>query len=184
MRTTRALMGGFLALTLAACTSGATPAPSPEPSPVPSVEPSTAPSPAPTEAPEALALYATFDGTACTYTGPLVIPDGTLAQFSYAASEGTEPSMLVVIAVLPGTTWADVEQAIAEGRAASDIPPWISERAFINVESGSSALMTIRGSLGDQEFGGFFVGCGTAPEREGGTDTMYPAALIEIGIAP
>lgn len=185
MRTTRAILGALLALTLAACSSGATTGPSTEPSPEPSVEPAVSPAPsaAPTEAPDPLGLWVSFDGTACTYTGPLVIPDGTLVEFSYAATEGTEPSILLVTGVYVGTTWTQVQQD-ADRLRSTDWPDWITQWSMIRVDSGDSALMTIRSSLGEQEFGGFFVGCATAPESEGGTDRMYAAALIEVGIAP
>lgn len=184
MRSTPILLGGLLALSLAACTSGSSPAPtepspatSAEPSPVTSAEPSAAVSPS--AAAEPLALAVTFDGETCTYTGPTVVPEGTLTEFSYAAADGTEASVLVVGAVLPGTTW---EQIVADvgTRAGSDVPDWFSQLSFINVEDGDSALYTLRGELG-QSFGGYFVGCATTPESEGGSDRMFPAALIELG---
>ncbi len=183
MRTTRILLGGLLALSLAACTGGTSPSPgepSEDPSVAPSVVPSTEPSPMATQAAEPLALSVAFDGETCTYTGPWVVPDGTLAEFSYTADAPTEPSVLVVIATLPGTTWEQILKD-AETRPGSEIPDYISQLAFVNIESGDSALFTIRSALHEQQFAGYLVGCATAPADEGGSDRMFPAAFVEAG---
>ncbi|HSG87050.1 MAG TPA: hypothetical protein VLA23_11990 [Candidatus Limnocylindrales bacterium] len=182
MRTTRMLLGGLLALSLAACTGGTSPSPSEDPSVAPSVAPSTEPSPMASQAAEPLALSVAFDGETCTYTGPWVVPDGTLAEFSYTADAPTEPSILVVMAALPGATWEQILRD-AETRPGSEMPDYISQLAFVSVESGDSALFTIRSALREQQFAGYLVGCATAPADEGGSDRMFPAAFIEAGSA-
>jgi hypothetical protein len=175
MRPTQIAMVGLLTVSLAACTTGASQSPG-GPSPQPSVAPSTATSPAPSHEAEILDLKVTFDGTSCTYVGPTVILDGTLTRFRYEASASAEPSVLVVIGVYPGTTWEDVEQTLPS----SDTPQWATLHSFLNVEAGSSGLFTIRSDVVGQAMGGYFVGCATHAEANGGSDHMYPATLLEI----
>lgn len=177
MRSLRTAVAGLVALSLAACTTGGSPSPSVAPATVTPTEATSAvPSPAAAKSPaaEALQLAAAFDGSTCSYTGPSVIPDGTLTKFSYAAADGAEPSALIVVPVVPGTTWEQIVQA-AE-RPFSDVPDFVLDKFYITVHPGGAALLMIRSGWAGTSYGGYNVGC-AAPD----SDRMFPAALIEVG---
>jgi hypothetical protein len=141
------------------------------------------PAPQPTADVAPLELAVTWDGTTCAYQGPTVIPDGTLTRFTYSLTVAVGPTtpLLFVIGVTPGTTW-DVIVEYVKGHAASDIPAWAIVTGHAEIAENSSAIFTVSRSAGGvgPEVGGYFVGCATAPASDGGSDVVYPAALLEI----
>jgi hypothetical protein len=170
------LLAGLLALALAGCAGGASPAPSVEPSPEPSVGPPAA-SP---EGPVILGVTVHWDGTDCIYQGPMVIRDGTTTRFEYTFDEGTDPPLLVINGARPGTTWDMVVESLRTGPVSKDFPDWVIVTGYANIDPGTSALYSIVSDIAGEPVGGYFVGCATAPEAMGGTDKMYPAALLLI----
>jgi hypothetical protein len=141
------------------------------------------PAPQPTADVAPLELAVTWDGTTCAYQGPTVIPDGTLTRFTYSLTVEVGPTtpILGVMGVTPGTTW-DVIVEYVKGHSASDVPAWVITVGFAQIPENSSAIFTVSSRAGGfgPEVGGYFVGCATAPAADGGSDVMYPAALLEI----
>lgn len=182
MRTSLAV-AGLLALAVGACTVGANPSPTIEPSAEPSVAAASSPAPQATPDVAPLELAVSWDGTKCSYQGPTVIPDGTLTQFTYsvAGEVGLATPILAVVGVTPGTTWETIVE-YAGTHAASDTPDWVILTGFANIPENSSAMFTVSRRAGGDgpDTGGYLVGCATAPAEDGGTDVMYPAALLEI----
>lgn len=172
----RRLLAGLLALTLVGCTGGASQAPSVERSPEPSVAPpATSPEPA-----VILGVTVHWDGTRCNYLGPTVIIDGTTVRFEYTFDEGTDPPLLVVNGVRPGTTWDMVVEGTSAVPLSERIPDWVVLRGYANIDAGTSALYAIDSDIAGEPVGGYYVGCHTAPVARGGTDMAYPAALLLI----
>lgn len=174
---------GLLALVIGACTTGANPSPTVEPAAEPSVARASLPAPQPTADVEPLELAVTWDGTACSYLGPTVIPDGTLARFTYSVTVevGVATPLLAVLGVTPGTTWETIVEYV-EGHAASEVPAWAIITGHAEIPENSSAIFTVSRRAGGAGpvVGGYLVGCATAPASDGGSDVMYPAALLEI----
>jgi hypothetical protein len=173
---TRSLLAGLLAMALAGCTGGTSQAPSVEPSPGPTALPAASPEPSLV----ILGVTVHWDGTKCTYLGPTVIRDGTTARFEYTFDEGTEPPLLVISGVRPATTWDMVLEGSRVSPISENVPDWVISGDVANIDAGTSALHSIDSDIGGVPVGGYFVGCATAPADEGGTDKMYPAALLEI----
>jgi hypothetical protein len=105
-----------------------------------------------------------------------VIKDGTLTRFEYI---GDNAPLLVIVGVKPGTTW-DTIVDVTQTRPASEVPEWVIVTGYANILEDTSSLFTISATLGGMPVGGYFVGCATAPAEDGGTDVMYPAALLEV----
>jgi hypothetical protein len=114
MRTTRAvttLIGAVVALATACSGSGGTPTPSAAPSATaPAPTSSTTPA-TPTPAPSLTAVSArvTFDGKACAYTGPTVIPFPASLTVEYAPTPAEEGSFVGLMAIHSGTTGAELD---------------------------------------------------------------------------
>jgi hypothetical protein len=180
MRTrTRALLASLLAVSLAACAGGPSQAPA---GGAGTAEPATTSSPAvPSPSTEVVVLGVTvhWDGARCVFEGPTVITDGTTLRVDYTFDEGTDPPLLVIVGVTPGTTW-DMILERARTHPASDAPDWAIIEGFANIAGGTSALYTVASELAGKPVGGHFVGCATAPAEDGGTDVLYPAALLLV----
>lgn len=176
---TRPLLAGLLALALAGCSGGAGQVPSLRPSPEPSPIPATSADGLPAREALVLDVGVHWDGVRCTYVGPAVITDGTTTRFEYTFDEGTDAPLLFVGGVLPGTSWDEVLEYVATHRA-SDVPAWVILTGYANIPPGTSSLYTISTEIAGQPVGGYLVGCATAPFGDGGTDVMYPAALLLV----
>ncbi len=100
---------GALVLVVAACSGSASPAATLGPA---TATPAAATPGAATATPAAISATVTFDGQACTYDGPPVIPRGTAVTFTLvntpAWEKGSLGAGLLVAPVLDGTTWAQV----------------------------------------------------------------------------
>jgi hypothetical protein len=175
---TRSLIVGLAALALAGCTGSVSQAPDVAPSPIPSTAPPVT-SAEPTGSPVILGVTVHWDGTKCIYDGPTEIRDGTTARFDYTFDEGTDPPLLVVVGVTPGTTWQMITET-ARTAPASQLPVWAVGDGFARIDPGTSALYTLGIDIGGQPVGGYHVGCLTAPADQGGTDKIYPAALVKL----
>lgn len=187
----RILLAGLLALSLAACTTSAGTSPSAAASAGPSTaaaSPST-PAASPSSAaasPESVPLDVAvkWDGSKCTYLGPTVLPEGTLTRFAFTS---TGPLMLVIVGVVPGTTWDTMVKDAAKG-AMTGAPGWVIETGFANIPANSSALFTISRRVGvvgtgvtvGTLVGGYFVGCSEAKNADASLYVMHPAALLQV----
>jgi hypothetical protein len=122
---------GALVLVVGACSGGVSSASTSAPTtPAPTSTPTTpAPTtPAPTGSPVAISATVTYDGQACTYAGPAVVPRGTEVTFTMANTpayaNGSVGAGLFVTPVLDGTTWEQV-LAWAETRHVFPFPDWM-----------------------------------------------------------
>jgi type IV secretory pathway protease TraF len=116
---------GALVLVVAACSGNASPTATPEPGTATPL----AASPGPTTAtPAAISAAVTFDGQACTYAGPAVIPRGAAVTFTLvntpAWEKGSLGAALLVAPVRDGTTWEQV-LAYAATQHVFPIPQWM-----------------------------------------------------------
>lgn len=122
---------GTLVLVVAACSGSASPTATPGPAtatPVAATPAANPATPAPTATPAAISATVTFDGQACTYAGPAVIPRGTTVTFTLVNTPAWEKeslgAALVVAPVRDGTTWAQA-LAWAETQHVFPLPEWI-----------------------------------------------------------
>ncbi len=169
------LIVGLLAVAMAGCASGGSQSPaggSNRASPSPSAPTSTEPL-------VILGVRVHWDGAQCSYEGPMVIRAGTTTRFEYTFDEGLDAPLLVVAGARPGTTWEMVVEATQTYRA-SEVPPWAIVTGIATIQAGTSALYPVDSDIAGEAVGGYFVGCATAPISDGGTDVMYPAALLLI----
>lgn len=166
MRSNTALIVS-VALVLAACGGDGDEAASVE---EPTVTTQAAQEPTTTSEPSAQAVESVdakvvFDGEACSYLGPTVIPAGTEVTFDF--DDSAHPAALVVLLVEEGTTWDQVVEASGPGTA-QKVPPWVVSY-WVQIETGSQVR-----TIGQ---GNYLVTCNTAPEDG---DVVHPAALIEV----
>lgn len=176
---TRPFLAGLLAFALAGCAGGAGQVPSLRPSSEPTPVHATSTDGIPTGEAFVLDVGVHWDGVACTYIGPAVIADGTMTRIEYTFDEGTDAPLLFVGGVVPGTSWDEVLEYVATHRA-SEAPGWVILTGYANIPPGTSSLFTISTEIAGRPVGGFFVGCATAPIADGGSDVMYPAALLLV----
>lgn len=179
-RHTRPLFASLLVMSLLISMTGVCVGQGGDESPLPSA----GPSPAPSDQIELLDVAVLWDGTGCIYEGPTVIPAGTLVRFAYSVDGevGIKTPLLVIIGVEPGTTWDPIVEHTST-RPASAIPDWVILTGYTTVVENSSGLFTITNEIAGMPVGGYFIGCATAPASDGGSDTMYPAALLEVAEA-
>ena len=83
-------------------------------------EPTTTSQPA-AQAKEAVDAKVVFDGEACSYLGPAVIPAGTEVTFEFDDSAHPAGAALVVLLVEEGTTWDQVVEASGPSFLASSV---------------------------------------------------------------
>ncbi len=80
------------------------------------------------DVPVAISATVTYDGQACTYAGPAVVPRGAALTFTLvntpAFAKGSVGAGLFVTPVLDGTTWAQVLKW-AETRHVFPFPDWM-----------------------------------------------------------
>ncbi len=170
---------GVLVLVVAACggsaSSTAAPATSTPISATP-VAATRAPATAVPGTPEATATQVaisasvTFDGKACTYAGPAVVPMGAAVTLTLTSTYA-KASMVYLMPVVDGTTW---DQVVADtGRIpASQAPAWVNIPGAGYAEirySPTSVTTAITRNA-------YFVGCGTPTN----TDKMFPAILLKV----
>jgi hypothetical protein len=181
------MMIGTLALVVAACSAGASPSPAPTSTPTatavaatPSPATPAPATPAPSASSMAITAAVAFDGQACTYAGPTVVPSGVVVMFSMvntpAALKNSVGAALAVVPVPDGMTW---DQLVAYGKTGkqSVVPPWYDatpgEIAVLFPEPAAlghtMAIPMIRNA--------YLVSCGTAPTE---TDRIYPAILLKV----
>ena len=168
---------GALVLVVGACSGSASPAATPGPA---SATPLAATPGATTATPAAISVTVTFDGQACTYAGPAVIPRGAAVTFTLvntpARANGSLGAALLVAPVRDGTTWG---QALAwvETQHILPWPEWILFYEGLDlwppenpdrVDLTGTIVMTR-----DQ----YIVQCGTSPD-EG--EKPYVAILLTI----
>ena len=168
---------GALVLVVAACSGSASPAATLGPA---TATPAAATPGAATATPAAISATVTFDGQACTYAGPAVIPRGAAVTFTLvntpARANGSLGAALKVAPVRDGTTWA---QALAwvETQHILPWPEWVLLDGALNlyppdhpdrVDLTGTIVMT-----SDQ----YIVQCGTSPD-EG--EKPFVAALIKV----
>lgn len=184
----RMLLVGALAVVLAACSAGSGQTPSLATSAGQSVAPQYSPTPAPTIKDDALELAVTWDGATCTYEGPTVIIDGTLARFNYSAQDqvGLDAPVVVVISgVAPGTSWESIvaywkDNTVESTSTDQPAPDWLHWPGTLFIAPESSRGFTVSTDMFGDPIGGYFVGCTSGPERDGGSGIMFPATLLEI----
>jgi hypothetical protein len=164
----------------AATQARATPAPA---TPVPV----TAAPPAVSANPVALVpATVTFDGKACTYVGPAVVPTGSTMVFTLVnapeALTTTKGAALYVLPVKDGTTW---EQVLADAKKykQSNVPDWARyPGATVGGLGEMEILFPGTAAAGDiltveVTRPAYYVGCGTGPTD---TDTAFPAILLNV----
>jgi hypothetical protein len=87
------------------------------------------------QASEAVDAKVVFDGDACSYLGPTVIPAGTETTLEF--DDSARPAALVVLLVEAGTSWDEVVASTGPGTASpAAIPAWVIDY-WVQVESGS-----------------------------------------------
>jgi hypothetical protein len=170
---------GALVLVVAACSSSGSPT---------AVPPSATPAQA-TQAPATAAAVATpapatatslaisasvaFDGKACTYAGPAVVPMGSTVTLTLTSTYA-KASMVYVMPVVDGTTWdqivADTGKIPASQAAAWVKIPGAGQDGYAEIRYNPTSVTTVITR------NAYFVGCGTAPTD---TDKMFPAVLLK-----
>lgn len=130
-------------------------------------EPPTTPAPA-TQPAVDLELTVRFDGETCSYRGPVVVPDGTRATFTFERSESGDEGALVVEPVTEEATWEGIVDW-SDTNAGSVAPPWGMGGAEMLFAPGAVDMTLQQGR--------YVVVCVTSPW---GTNKSYPAALIEV----
>lgn len=178
---------GALALVVAACSGSASPSPTlapTTPAPTATPAPSTA---APSASPVAqLTAAVTFDGKACTYAGPSVIPRGAAVTFSLtntaaATADGLAGGYLLVMPVRDGTTWETIVAYLKDHHVA-EIPDWARISGVADdgtaeaqimypaaVQAGDTMKVVMTRNL-------YYVMCGTPPPADRG----FPAVLLKV----
>jgi hypothetical protein len=132
----------------------------------------------------AIAAAVTFDGQACIYVGPSVIPRGATVTFKMtntpAALKDSKGAALLVMPVVDGTTWDRILSDVATYKQ-SDEPPWVilpdgvgdREVQILYPElAATGATLTVV-----MQRNAYFVECGTPPTE---TDRAYPAILLNV----
>lgn len=179
-----------MVLVLAACGTSATTLASPA-APPPSAAPVTAapatPPPTATAAPtpDVLAVSVTFDGRTCTYAGPPVLPVGTALAFTLTNTPATldaatPPAGLVVVPVVDGTTWEQIQADLVKYKA-SEVPDWaripgagadgLDEANGLSPEGAAAGNVLVTRLTRDA----YYVGCHTSAKT---TDTPHGAILL------
>jgi hypothetical protein len=187
---------GALVLVVGACSGGASSASTSAPTtPAPTSAPTTpAPTtPASTASPAAISATVTYDGQACTYAGPAVVPRGAAITLTLvntpAYADGSVGAALFVTPVLDGTTWEQV-LAWAETRHVFPFPDWmripgtgydhygVGEKDMGEVLSllpmSDRSDVTVAGVMTRNQY---LVVCNTSPD-EG--QAPYPAILLKV----
>jgi hypothetical protein len=169
---------GALVLVAAACSSGASP------TAAPATATPTAATLAPTSAstataaatatPVAISASVAFDGKACTYAGPAVVPMGSTVTLTLTSTYA-KASMVYLMPVADGTTWNQIVTDTGTFRA-SEVPTWgtipgVAQGGTAEIRFNPTSVTTVITR------NAYFVGCGTAPTD---TDKMFPAILLKV----
>jgi hypothetical protein len=112
-----------------------------------------------------------FDGEACSYVGPVVVPDGTKVVFEFEATAKPDAIAMVVGGVEPGTTWEQFVDWAANTRAGGP-PPFASGGYRVLYGPGSLDM-----TLFEKDY---MVACATSPSD---TRENFAAAFIEVSEA-
>lgn len=184
----RMLLAGGLAVVLAACSTGSGQTPGGVASPEPSAVPQASPTTPPTVHVPALELAVTWDGASCTYEGPTVIIDKTLARFTYHAKDQVsldDPVVATISGVTPGTSWDSIvaywrEHKVVGPSSEFPAPDWLHWPGTLFVAPEGTMAFTVSTDVYGDPIGGYFVGCTSGPEADGGSGIMAPATLLEI----
>ncbi len=187
---------GALVLVVAACSGSASPTATPGPATATLVAATPAANPAstaPAATPVAISATVTFDGQACTYAGPAVIPRGAAVTFTLvntpAWEKGSLGAALLVTPVLDGTSWEQV-LAYAETHHVFPFPEWMRipgtgfDRYGVGEEGLGEALSVVPDE-GRVDMTGttvvtrnlYLVACNTHPDAG---QRPYPAILLTI----
>jgi len=128
----------------------------------------------------AISATVTFDGQACTYAGPAVIPRGAAVTFTLvntpARANGSAGAALLVAPVRDGTTWADA-LAWVETQHILPLPEWIvtyGELQLYPPDHPDRAELTGTIVMTRNQY---VVQCGTSPD-EGAKP--YVAILLKV----
>jgi ABC-type glycerol-3-phosphate transport system substrate-binding protein len=122
----------------------------------------------PTTTPAAMDAKVVFDGEACSYVGPAIVPDGTTVAFEFEATAKPDAIAMVVGGVEPGTTWEQYAEW-ADRNAAGSPPPFGTPDYRILLGPGSLSV-----ELHDTDY---VVNCATSPSD---TNENFAAAFIEV----
>jgi hypothetical protein len=164
---------GALVLVVAACGGSASPTAVPATAtPITATPaPATPATTAPTMTPVAISASVAFDGKACTYAGPAVVPMGASVTLTLTSTYA-KPSMVVLMPVVDGTTW---DQIVADTAKipASQVPAWgkMPAAGYAEIKNNPTSVTTVITR------NAYFVGCATAPID---TDKMFPAVLLKV----
>lgn len=121
--------------------------------------------------PQGLEAKVVFDGEACSYDGPTLVPAGTKLDIDFEATARPDFVALVVLGVVEGTTWEEVVEGTETIPASGPAFPEWARTDRINVFFGPGTMTNLL------QAGEYAVTCNTAPED---TDKVHPAALIEV----
>jgi hypothetical protein len=175
-----------VALAAVACTTtgsgGATTGPAVATS-APAAAEAPAATPAPTAAatdPQQIDVRVSWDGVACTYTGPTDIPRGARMTFAMtntdtALKDGHDGAVLVFAAVDAGTAKSDFEAWKVEHPKGSQIPPWLDQAELIGplYPEGAAAGDTMSHVMTADQY---IVLCGESP-KDG--EAVHLATFLE-----
>ena len=170
-------LAGVLVLVVAACGGSASPTAVPATStPISATPIAATPAPATavpatpgaTATPVAISASVTFDGKACTYAGPAVVPMGASVTLTLTS---TYPKPRWCTSCRSSTARPGIRSS--RTRSASEVPTWGKIPGAGTPRSGTTPrpcrpLITRNA---------YFVGCGTAPTD---TDKMFPAILLKV----
>jgi hypothetical protein len=137
-----------------------------------------------TASPMVLSASVTFDGQACTYVGPSVIPRGAAVTFTLtnapAALAGSLPGAgLLVMPVRDGTTWETIVAYLKDHHVA-DVPDWARIPGVPDDGTGEVQILSAPVLPGDSmrvlmTRNLYYVMCGTHADDRG-----YPAVLLKV----
>lgn len=167
-----------LSIILLGCspTTGTTASPVADPTASPAPTTADVVSPTPSATPDIVPVSMTFDGTSCSYSGPVVFLRDTTVAVAYKATGAavddlTMQPIAIVGAIADGTTRAVVEEAVANLPASKWPPKWASTTEYrpINFPEGVVYLTLTRNQ--------YAALCLTAAES---TNQAYLGAMLEV----
>jgi hypothetical protein len=173
----RATLAATLALALAACTA----APAGDPTPTPEPSSPAPPTPASTRAAALIPVTVSFDGVACAYAGPTVVPLGSVLEWTFVTTAATAEERssweLLAFDVKPGTSFEEIAAWAAENELAQE-PPFIWPSWSID-GLGMTVEQLVPGApmRTPVDFYPVLASCGI---KEPDGEQVFPATLIEV----
>jgi hypothetical protein len=171
-------MLAVLSIILLGCGAGAGTTPSPTTADMATPPPVTDAPATPTSAsdPDIIPVSVTFDGTACTYSGPAVFLRDSLIMVAYkatgpAAEDSAMAAAALVGAIRDGTTQAEIDDAVSNLPASKWPPAWASTTDYRSVDPPEGIMYV---QLARNQY---LVLCFSEPNA---SDQVYLAGMIQV----